>query len=164
MTDHDHDQQPNSHMCFVCGLKNVNGLRVKFFNDGVKACRAEVTIDERFQGFPGIAHGGIVASLLDEILGRAGLSGNPDRLMYTAKLEVKYRQQVPLNQPLTLRGRIDKDRGRIVTASGELYDADGKALAEAVGTLMELPAEVLANIDRDKVGWQVMHDHDHDGA
>ena len=158
MTEHNHDQQPGSHMCFVCGMKNINGLRVTFFNDGVNACRAEVTIDERFQGFPGIAHGGIVATLLDEILGRAGLAGNPNRLMYTGKLEVKYRQQVPLNQPLVLKGRIDKDRGRVVTASGEVYGADGKILAEATGTLMELPADVLAAIDTDKVGWQVMRD------
>lgn len=144
-------------MCFVCGVKNINGLQVRFFNDGEAACRAEVTIDERFQGFPGIAHGGIVAALLDEVLGRAGLSGNPNRLMYTGRLEVRYRQQVPLNQRLTLRGRLEKDRGRVVTASGELVAPDGQTiLAEATGTLMELPQSVLEGMDREQVGWRVM--------
>ncbi|MBX3065441.1 MAG: PaaI family thioesterase [Anaerolineae bacterium] len=157
MSEHNHDhQQPSSFMCFVCGVNNHDGLQVRFFNDGENAVRAEVSIDDRFQGFPGIAHGGVVAALLDEIVGRAGLSGNPNRLMYTGKLEVKYRQHVPLHTALTLKGRIDKDRGRIVQASGELYTADGAILAEATATLMELPDEVLKAIDIDKVGWKVV--------
>lgn len=157
MSEHNHDhQQPSSFMCFVCGVNNNDGLQVRFFNDGENAVRAEVSIDDRFQGFPGIAHGGVVAALLDEIVGRAGLSDNPNRLMYTGKLEVKYRQHVPLNTALMLKGRIDKDRGRIVQASGEMYTTDGAILAEATATLMELPDEVLKAIDIDKVGWKVV--------
>jgi acyl-coenzyme A thioesterase PaaI-like protein len=150
------DQQPSSNLCFVCGVHNLHGLRITFFNDGPAACRAEVTLDERFQGFPGIAHGGIVATLLDEVLGRAGLAGNPLRLMYTGTLEIKYRQPVPLKQRLLLTSRLEKDRGRVVTASGELRTEAGVVLAEATGTLLELPPEVLSSIDIEQVGWRVV--------
>jgi len=149
-------QQPNSHFCFVCGLRNVNGLQVKFFSDGISACRAEITIDERFQSFPKMAHGGIVASLLDEALTRAPLAGDPMRLFYTGKLEVRYRQPTPLLEPLQLIGRVQRDRGRVVVASATLTRADGTLLAEADGTLFALPPDVLAGFDLDQVGWEVV--------
>src|SRR2546430_8601836 len=105
-------QQPNSAMCFGCGLKNQAGLRIKFYNDGPGACQATVVLEDPHQGYPGIAHGGVVATMLDEALGRAAMSPDSNHFMFTAKIEIRYRQSVPLHQPVTLRGRIIKDRGR----------------------------------------------------
>lgn len=153
--DHHHAQQPSTHYCFGCGVLNQHGLQVRFFNDGPGACRAEVTLDDRFQGFPGIVHGGIVATLLDEALGRAALSGNSTRLMFTGRLELKYRQHTPLNTPLVVTARIVRDRGKAVTAEGELRQADGTLLAHAEATLFELPRETLDSMDIDSVGWKV---------
>src|SRR5262245_18718435 len=134
--DHDHGPQPNSKKCFVCGLTNPAGLNLRFFNDGPNACRADVILSDQFQGYPGVAHGGIVAAMLDEAMGRAPMSGIPNLFLYTAKIEIRYRQLVPLRQPLTLIGRVEKDRGRLVEAASELRLADGSIAAEASGTLM----------------------------
>lgn len=148
-------QQPSARMCFGCGVHNPAGLQIKFFDDGPQACRAEFILDDRHQGFPGIAHGGVVAAILDEAMGRAALSGDPERLMMTAKLELRYRQQTPLFTKLIVRARIHKDRGRLVTAAGELMLEDGTILAEGTSVLAAIPAEQLALIDRDLAGWQV---------
>ncbi len=150
-----HAQQPNSRMCFVCGLENLAGLRLKFFNDGPGACRAEVIIEDHHQGYPGVAHGGIVATMLDEALGRAPMSGDPHRFMYTARIEVRYRQPVPIGQKLILRARLDKDRGRLATAIAELCLPDGSVAAEANGTLMTIPPAELEKMEAERVGWRV---------
>ncbi len=155
MSHQEHAKQPGSRMCFVCGVMNTAGLQIEFFNDGPDACHATVTLDDRFQGYPGVVHGGIVATMLDETSSRSVLAGNPDRLMFTAKLEVRYRQPVPTNRPLTLRGRVEKDRGRLVMVSGDVSLEDGTILAEANVTLMAIPPEELGKMDSERVGWKV---------
>jgi acyl-coenzyme A thioesterase PaaI-like protein len=151
----DTTQQPNSAMCFGCGMKNVAGLRIRFFNDGPNACRATVVLEDQHQGYPGIAHGGIVATMLDEAMGRAPMSGNPNRFMFTAKMEIRYRQSVPIQQPVTLSGRLVKDRGRMALAEAEVRLEDGSIAAEASATLMEIPREELAKMDFALVDWKV---------
>ncbi len=148
-------QQPSARMCFVCGVENVAGLRIKFFDDGPDACRAEAILDDLHQGYPGIAHGGIVATMLDEAAGRAAMSGHPDRFMFTAKIEIRYRQQVPLHRPLTLVARIEKDRGRTATATAEILLNDGTIAAEAAVTLMEIPPDELRKMESERDGWKV---------
>jgi acyl-coenzyme A thioesterase PaaI-like protein len=152
---HDHGQQPGSRMCFACGVLNNAGLHITFFNDGYHACRCEVTLDDRHQSFPGIAHGGIVAAVLDETMGRALISGDPDRMAFTAKMEVRYRQNTPLHTKLFVTGRIEKDRGRLVTAVGKVKLIDGTITAEATCVLANIPPEELNQIDKALAGWQV---------
>ncbi len=142
-------------MCFGCGVENPAGLRLRFFSQGNAAARCEVTLGDMHQGYPGIAHGGIVMTILDEALGRAALSADPKRLLYSGKVEVRFRQPVPLHKPLTVLSRIDKDRGRLVLASAELLLPDGTVAAEATGTLFEIPPETLREMDTPEVGWQV---------
>jgi acyl-coenzyme A thioesterase PaaI-like protein len=154
-TDSPAVQQPNSHMCFACGMENEAGLKIKFFDDGPGACRAEVILHDQHQGYPGIAHGGIVAAMLDEAVGRAPMSGDHERFMYTAKLEVRYRHHVPLHQPLTLIGRVTKDRGRVATAVAEVRLPDGTLAAEGSATLMNVPRELVDQLDPQRLGWKV---------
>ncbi len=149
------NQQPSARMCFVCGVENAAGLRIKFFDDGPNACRAEVILSDSHQGYPGIAHGGIVATMLDEAAGRAAMSGHPDRFMFTAKIEIRYRQQVPLHRPLTLLARLEKDRGRMATATAEVRLEDGTMAAEATVTLMEIPPDELRKMESERDEWRV---------
>lgn len=156
------DYQPNSHYCFVCGLKNKAGLQVRFQNDGENQVKVETQICNQHQGYPGIAHGGVVAALLDETMGRAGFSNSTQRFWYTAKMEIRYRKHVPLNTPLIVRGRIVKDRGRTATAAGEVILPDGSIAAEATSTLFELPPEEIQEmIDNQALGWQVYSDEEY---
>lgn len=166
-TAHSHDEkhdagafggpQPNSLMCFCCGLQNAAGLHIRFYDDGPGGCRADVVLHDPHQGYPGIAHGGVVATMLDEVMSRSVLSGpgNERRLMFTAKMEVRYRQPVPLHQQLTLRGRVEKDRGRVAQVIGQVFLPDGTLAAESSGTLVAIPEEELRRMDTEEVGWRV---------
>src|SRR5262245_6303402 len=137
-SSHSH-KQPNSAQCFACGLQNPFGLQLQFFDNGVDEVTCQYTVPERFQGYPGIAHGGIVAAILDEVIGRVSMIGNPMHFMMTATMELKYRQSVPLNTLLHIKARKLKDRGRIAKAEGAVYLPDGSIAVEATMTLVDLP-------------------------
>ena len=152
-------QQPSAKLCFVCGVENPCGLQIRFFNDGVHRVQAEVTLGEQYQSYPGVAHGGILSTILDETMGRATLSAAdpdaPERFMVTARMDIRYRQPVPLGQPFTVRGRVEQDRGRMVRAAGEIVLTDGTVAVEATATLVEIPPEQIEQMQTADVGWQV---------
>jgi uncharacterized protein (TIGR00369 family) len=122
--------------CFACGSHNPVGLHMQVKRDG-EGAQATVTLDPHRQGWEGVAHGGIVATLLDEIMSWS-LMG--DRAFFTAELTVRYRRAVPLGVPLTVRGRRVQARGRLVWAEGEIRSPEGQVLATAAGKFLEVPA------------------------
>lgn len=150
-------QQANSRNCFICGLDNPVGLHLVFYETGPGEVSAEVLLEEKYEGFPGMAHGGVVAAMLDEACGRAlmGSDQRHPRFMYTARLEIRYRQHVPLNQPLRLQGKALKDRGRLATATASLATQDGKVLAEAEALLVDVPEGDYQGVDLENFGWKV---------
>ncbi len=149
-------QQPNSKYCFVCGVDNQVGLSLHFFDNDTGEVRALYTVDSRYNGYPGVVHGGIVAAMLDEAGGRAAMVGNPDRFMMTATLDIRYRKPVPVETPLLLIGRIIRDRGRTAQAHSELRLPDGTVAAEAEMTLVAIPDELSQRGEAlAALGWQV---------
>lgn len=155
-----HVQQPNSRHCFVCGLENPFGLQLKFFRTGPAEVTTEYTVPERYQGYPGVVHGGVVAAMLDEVVGRALMGEDPEgtRFMYTARLTVRYRKHVPVGRPLRIVGRVTKEKTRSALASASIFDAEDEILAEAEGLLVDVPESVLGNADLEALGWQVYAD------
>lgn len=151
------DQQPSSKWCFVCGVENPCGLHIRFFNEGPLRSMARVTLEDRYQSYPGMAHGGILATILDETMGRATLAMESDepRFMFTAKLDIRYRLPVPLHEEFTVRGWVEKDRGRAVQVCGEIVLADGRIAAEASATLVDIPRDQMQDMMAQDVGWQV---------
>jgi acyl-coenzyme A thioesterase PaaI-like protein len=152
-------KQPNSRHCFVCGVENPFGLQLKFYDQGPGEVKAEFTVPERYQGYPGVVHGGIVAAMLDEVTGRTfmGLADQP-RFMYTARLEVRYRKNVPVGQPLRILGHAGKNKRHSATASGEIFGPEGDLLAEADVLLVDVPDEALARTGLAALGWKVYED------
>ncbi|MCI0394201.1 MAG: PaaI family thioesterase [Chloroflexi bacterium] len=148
-------RQPNSDNCFVCGRKNPRGLYVAFYDNGQDEVMAEYTIPDVYQGYPGIVHGGIVAAILDEAVGRVAMIGDHHHFMMSVRLEVKYRQPVPTRTPLRIVGRAVRLRGRLGKAVGEITLPDGALAAEAEMTLADVPAELLANADLQALGWRL---------
>jgi len=148
-------KQPNSRYCFVCGLENDHGLHLHFYNTGPDTVEVSYSVPDHFQGYPGIVHGGIVASMLDEVLGRVFMIDDPDRFMYTAKLTTRYRKNVPTETPLRVRGQVVKDRGRTAEAKAYIFGPGEELLAEADGLLVTLPEEVLGKVNKDQLGWRV---------
>lgn len=151
-------KQPNSNMCFICGLQNPVGLHLHIYETGPGVVEALYTAPEHFQGYPGVLHGGIVGALIDEISGRAHMGSDPvaPRFMFTAKLEVKYRQTVPIGQRLRVLGKAGRTRGKSAEAWGGIYRADtGELLAEGSTLLIDVPSEALDVTQLDRLGWKV---------
>jgi acyl-coenzyme A thioesterase PaaI-like protein len=146
-------------MCFICGVENPVGLKLKIYEVEPGVVETTYTAPEHFQGYPGVLHGGIVASILDEISGRA-LMGEPSapRFMFTGKLEVKYRKNVPIGRPLKIVGKAGKSRGKIAEGWAGIYDEAGDLLAEANSLLIDVPEEALEMADADRLNWKVYPD------
>lgn len=152
-------KQPNSRNCFVCGVENANGLKLKFYATAPGEVTSDINLPAQYQGYPGIVHGGIIAAMLDEAAGRSqmGEASNP-RFMFTASLKVRYLKNVPVGQPLRLVGRAAETRGRVAQASSAIYDREGNLLAEATAVLVNVPEETIAGVDLEALGWTVYPD------
>lgn len=150
--------QPNSKHCFVCGLESPVGLKLRFTDNGVDEVRVVHRVPDKYQGYPGVVHGGIVAAMLDETAGRAVMIGGETRFMMTGKMEIKYRQPVPTEIELTLVGHMVKDRGRVAQAHSEIRLPDGSVAAEADLTLVSFPDDAIAEADLEALGWRVYPD------
>ena len=155
-----HSRQPNSRMCFICGVQNPVGLHMHIYNDPDNNCiYSMVNVPEHFQGYPGVVHGGIVATMLDEISGRATLlNGNDENLMVTMKLEVKYRLPTPTLTPLKVVGRILSMTGARAKVQGQIQLSDGTVTAECEGLLARPPEEISAQWEAEKPYWKVYPD------
>ncbi|HYM50072.1 MAG TPA: PaaI family thioesterase [Candidatus Limnocylindrales bacterium] len=127
--------------CYACGSRNPQGLQLRFRRSGDRIL-AEFTPGEQYQGFPGVLHGGVVATLLDETLSRTGaLRGE---WLMTGKLDIRYRRPAPIGSPLRVWGEIVLGRTGAVMAQGALELEDGTVVADARGTFVSLPPGVQA--------------------
>jgi uncharacterized protein (TIGR00369 family) len=151
-------KQPNSKHCFVCGRENPYGLKLEFYETTPGEVVVEYTVPEQFQGYPGVVHGGVVAAMLDEVTGRVHMGGNPPRFMFTARLDVRYRKNVPVGQPLRIIGHAGKSKERTAFATGQIFDASGELLAEAEAVLVNVPDGLANQVDLAELGWKVYPD------
>lgn len=148
-------QQPNARNCFVCGVGNQYGLRMRFFENEDEV-HAEYSVPERFQGYPGIAHGGVIAAMLDEVGSRTFFRGDPPRFVVTAKMKVRFRRPVPIGVQLRIVGKQVADHGRVCRAQSQVYHPDGTLLAEADLTLTEVPPEFFGGFSAmEEQGWRM---------
>jgi len=152
-------KQPSSRHCFACGVENPIGLKLNFYQTAPDEVTAEFVAPKEYEGYPGILHGGIVATILDEAVGRAymGLTPSESNFMYTAELTVKYKQKVPVGQPIRVVGKQIKRIRWTAEARGFLYAQDGTLLAEAKAILVNLP-DKLPTDQLDELGWKVYPD------
>jgi acyl-coenzyme A thioesterase PaaI-like protein len=152
------NKQPNSRMCFICGLENPVGLHLHIYETEPGVVETTYVAPDHFQGYPGVLHGGIVAAIIDEISGRALMGSDPmnPRFMFTAKLEVRYRQNVPIGEPLKIIGKGMKSKARSAEAWAGIYHAEtNELLAEGTTLLMNVPPEQFDVERLDELGWKV---------
>lgn len=149
--------QPTSRMCFVCGRENPVGLHLQCYEDREAGqIVAPFTIPDPYQGYPGIAHGGVVASILDEISGRAIMLGREDAPFWvTAKLEVRYRKPTPTGRPLTVVGWVIEQKRRSARVAAEIRLPDGSVTAEAAAVVVLPRAELLQDWEQEQAFWRV---------
>ncbi|MBT3390063.1 MAG: PaaI family thioesterase [Chloroflexi bacterium] len=153
-------KQPNSKNCFVCGVENEHGLKLNFYETAPGEISVDYIVPEHFQGYPGVVHGGIVASLVDEVLGRVHMGSKPEnpRFMYTVKLSVQYRKNVPTGEPIKIVGYAEESKRRTAKSTAKIFNAAGEILAEAEAVLVNVPAEKLGDVDLESLGWKIYPD------
>lgn len=141
--------------CFVCGQRNPYGLHLVFRREE-NSIVADFQPREEHQGFPGVIHGGIVAAVLDEALGRTSLLGENLEWTMTGRLEVRYRRYVSYGPLLRVRATLENERRRMLQAAGVLTLASDESvvLAEAQGTFLPLSSDVVGTILQDYPGLQ----------
>ena len=149
-------KQPNSQLCFVCGLENPIGLKMAFYQDTEERVVAEFTPGDEHQGYPGVVHGGIVTAMLDETLGRVAIAA--ERWMVTGRLNIRFRRPIPVGETLTVLGEAVTWKKRVLEARGEIRLADGQVGAEATGTFLEIPPEQADDMEEALAFWQVVAD------
>ncbi|HLW53220.1 MAG TPA: PaaI family thioesterase [Candidatus Angelobacter sp.] len=134
--------------CFACGKDNSHGMRLKFFLDEqtrLATCRFKLS--RRYQGPPGHAHGGIIATILDEAMGKVNRLHNVIAL--TRAMHVDYLKPVPLGKTLLVTGREQSVNGREHVNVAEISDDDGQVLARSSGTFLAIePARLFAKFRR----------------
>ncbi len=128
---------------------------MRFYDNGRDEVYSDYKVSEDYQGYPGVVHGGVLASMLDEVVGRVAMIEDHHHFMMSVKLEVKYRHPVPTETPLKVVGRIVRLRGRLGKAVGEIILPDGTVAVEAAMTLADVPVEVMAQADLVVLGWRL---------
>ncbi|MGZ9164555.1 MAG: PaaI family thioesterase [Anaerolineales bacterium] len=151
-------RQPNSRHCFICGMENPIGLHLHIYETSPGAVESTYIAPDHFQGYPGVLHGGIVGAIIDEISGRAQMGSDPlnPRFMFTAKMEVKYRKNVPIGKQLKIIGKAGKSRAKSAEAWAGIYDAEtNELLAEGNTLLMDVPADQFDKSRLNELGWKI---------
>lgn len=136
---------PGYKNCFVCGKDNPFGLNVTFLKDKNEV-RAELIPESKHQGFKGIIHGGILFSILDEIMGRTAVITK--RVMtLTVEINIKYRKKAKVGEKIIFTAHMTKDLGRMIEAQGQVCKEDGTLLAEAKGRFIVLSKEMQKEVE-----------------
>lgn len=137
-----HPKRPPNH-CFGCGKNNPTGMRLKFFIDEEArhtVCQFKLT--RRYTGPPGHAHGGIIATILDEAMGKVNRLRSVVAL--TRSMTIEYLKPVPLGKTLTVIGREKSVEGREHTNVAEIADESGQILARGTGTFVAIDPGLFA--------------------
>jgi len=121
-------------MCFACGRENPIGLKLSFGFDGDDYATT-FRVRPEYQGWPGIAHGGLLSTVLDETMARLLWEKRLDAI--TARLEVRFRQPLPVGETVGIRARITRQRPPLVETAAEARLSDGTLVAEAKAVSMQ---------------------------
>jgi uncharacterized protein (TIGR00369 family) len=126
--------------CFACGKNNPDGMHLRFtFDEEGKRFICRFRLARRYMGPPGHAHGGIIATILDEAMGKVNKIHNVVAL--TSQITVEYLKPVPLGKPLRVESREFSVRGRRHINTAEILDARGQVLARGRGTFIAVNPE-----------------------
>ncbi len=124
----------DANSCFVCGPENPIGLNLKFrLQDDI--CLGEFTPSRNHCGFDGMTHGGIIFSVLDDVMANwlflKGIRG------YTAKCDVRFKRPLPTECKVELEGRCLKQRSKLILMAGKAARFDnGEVVAECQASFM----------------------------
>lgn len=126
----------DDHSCFVCGPNNPDGMQIKWNIEGQKTT-AEFIARAKYQGWKGIVHGGILATLLDEAMAR--LAGVLWEGAVTAEMVVRYLKPAPVGEKLLIEGEVLKEAKKLVEMKASIRTEKGIEVAKATGKIIKVP-------------------------
>jgi len=132
--------------CFVCGLENPSGLKLRFRKEGPDSVSTRFTPPGDWTGWKNVMHGGFHALLLDEVTAWVPFGLWNERAFVTKEMSIRYIRPAYVEKPLLAVGSLIEDKGREIIIKGELKDEQGNVLTEAICTLVRLPKNVMDRI------------------
>lgn len=125
--------------CFVCGPKNPIGLKLVFSFDG-KKITTEFVPKREHQGYMNIVHGGIIATLLDEVMVKLAIElGMP---AVTAQMETRLKKALNIGEKIIVSAEMLETGRKLLRASARAVTDDGTVIAEATGKLVKIAADI----------------------
>ncbi len=123
--------------CVVCGPDHPHGLRIRF-NPGLDGVvRAEWVPASEWEGFEGIIHGGIISTVLDEVMSKAVAAAQSQAL--TGELRVRFRSHVVSGKTYLIRGWVTERKKRLLKTEAALTTPEGEECAHAWAAFVALP-------------------------
>jgi len=136
---------PNSaNHCFGCGGANEFGMKLAFeLDQDARRATGRFVLGPRYAGGAGFAHGGVIAVLLDEVMGK--ISKLTEERAVTAELAIEYRRPVPVDAEIVVSGWQSEEKGRNRFRVGEIHDRQGNLLARGRGRFVVVGAPPVAS-------------------
>lgn len=142
---------PHTHSCFVCGESNPHGLKMRFHAEG-RLVTAKFRPCAEHVGFKGVVHGGLTATVLDEIMVWACVVATR-KFAYCAELKVRYLRPLAPGEEVVVTSELVEDhKGRILEAKAAMHNAAGTTLVQATGKYMPLKEATALDMAGDFVG------------
>lgn len=134
---HQVQQRTYGNHCFGCGPENETGLQLKFrLNEEAQRFICRFKLPARFEGPPSHAHGGVIATILDEAMGKVSKLRNI--IAVTGEMKVNYLKPVPLYKTLITEGWEIRRRGREHYRAAEIRNLKGEVLATSTAKFIEI--------------------------
>jgi uncharacterized protein (TIGR00369 family) len=133
----DFKELPNSHEhnCFGCSPVNSSGLQMKFFTDDVQVI-SEVSVPEHLCGWSNIVHGGVLTTILDEIMSWTALYFLK-RITMTRSMRIEFMKPAFIQSPLRVQGRVlEKSGKRDAVVQGTLFNSDEDICARSTANFV----------------------------
>jgi uncharacterized protein (TIGR00369 family) len=126
----------NDRRCFCCGPDNPHGLHLEISYPTKGTAEASLVIDPRYAGWQGITHGGLLSTVLDELMAHACISSGIKAV--TAEMTIRFLKAVPVGTRVRVAGAVTTERGRVMFTEGKLYDAEGEVAAAATARFVKV--------------------------
>ena len=121
--------------CFACGALNQDGLRLTFRYSADGSTAETVFVPgERFQGWQGVVHGGIISTVLDEVMAKA--AGSRGYQVLTGELTTRFKQPAPVNEPLRFTATVEAVKKKVVYVSAAVYNQSDVLIAQAASKMI----------------------------
>ncbi len=124
--------------CFCCGKENPIGLKLKIDETPDGEITTKFKVKREYQGYRNVLHGGFVSMLLDEVMAHAAFRKTGKKAVATGKIEVSLKKPILAGSEITIFGKVDEDRGKIIKTSGKILNPNGEISATAKAIFVKI--------------------------